>query len=124
MDDIFLYLIGGAVIAVLIIVLNHKRQKNKVTDFLKEAKGTQSVFLQTAVEKKLKTLKIALYGNTTNVQLQSAVLNGSTAASLEGRKNAMINKLNQLQQQFAAGAISLAEYDSQLHHLVMMLTEQ
>src|ERR1700743_557968 len=123
MDDIFTYLIGGAVVAILIIVINHRRQKHKVTDFLKDAKGAQSVFLQTAVEKKIKTLKVALYGNTTNIQLQAAALEGNAVVNLESQRQGMINRLNQLEQSYGAGAISLDEYDRQLHQLVMMLSE-
>ena len=118
-----MYLIGGAILAIGIIVLNHKRQKNKVTDFLKDAKGAQSVFLQTAVEKKVKTLKVALYGNTTGIQLQAAALEGNVTATLETQRQGMIGRLNQLEQAHAAGSISLAEYDQQLHQLVMMLNE-
>src|ERR1700743_1985311 len=125
MDDIFTYLIGGAVLAVLIIVINHRRQKHKVTDFLKDAKGSQSVFQQAAVEKKIKTLKVALYGNTTGIQLQADALDGgNVAATLESQRQGMINRLNQLQQAHAAGSLSLTEYDHQLHELVMMLNQE
>jgi len=122
MDDIYLYIIGGVIIAVFIIILNHKKQKNKVTDFLKDAKNAEPVFMQAAVEKKLKTLKIALYGNTTGIQLQAAALDGDGTAAIEAKKQSLIDQLNQLEKSYADKAISLKVYDEQLHQLVMQIS--
>jgi len=122
MDDIYFYLLGGAVIAVFIIVLNHKKQKKKVIDFLKNAQHAQPVFMQAAVDKKLKTLKIALYGNTTGVKLQAAVLEGGTLSAIETKKQFFMGQLNQLEQGYAAGNMTLEAYDDQLHQLIMKIS--
>src|ERR1700742_1690209 len=102
MDDIYIYLIGGAILMVGIIVLNHKRQKNKVNDFLKTAQNAQPVFMQAAVEKKLKTLKIALYGNPNGVQVQAAVLDAGVSEVVDQKKQFFINQLDQLEKSYAS----------------------
>jgi hypothetical protein len=123
MDDIYVYLIAGAVLAVIIIVLNKKRQKTRVADFLKDAGSAQPVLMQQAVDKKLKTLKIALYGNNNGVQIQSTVLEGINPNNIETRKQFLISKFEQLEKNYAAGGIPLKVYDDQLHQLIMKLAE-
>ena len=123
MDDVFLYIIGGVVIAIFIVILNHKKQKTKVTDFLKDAKGAQPVFMQASIDKKIKTLKVALYGNTTGMQLKNAVLEGGALAAVEAKKQSLINQLDQLEKSYAGGAISMKAYDDQLHGMIAQLSD-
>ncbi|HEY0245439.1 MAG TPA: hypothetical protein VGC01_07760 [Mucilaginibacter sp.] len=122
MDDIYLYLTGGAVIAIFIIILNHKKQKSKVATFLKDAQDTQPVFMQAAVDKKLKTLKVALYGNATGIKPQTAALEGGKLSAVEAKKQFFINQLNELEKSYAAGGLTLKAYDDQLHQLLMQIS--
>jgi len=123
MDDIYVYLIAGAVLAIIIIVFNKKRQKNRVTNFLKDAGGAQPVLMQQAVEKKLKTLKIALYGNNNGFQIQPAILEGNHLNNAGAKKRFLIGQFEQLEKSYAAGGVSLKTYDDQLRQLIMKLSE-
>jgi len=123
MDDVLLYIIGGAVIAVFIIILNHKKQKSKVDNFLKDARTAQPVFMQASIEKKLKTLKVALYGNTTGIQLDGAVLEGGALHTAEAKKQSLINQMEQLEKSYALGTLTMKAYDDQLHGLIMKLND-
>ena len=122
MDDIYIYVIGGAVILIVLIVLNHRKQKNKVNDFLRGSGGAQPVFMQAAVEKKLKTLKVALYGNTTGIQLQAAALEGNMDG-IDAKKQFFINQLDQLEKSYASGNLPLEDYDNKLHQMIMKISQ-
>jgi hypothetical protein len=123
MDDVFLYIIGGAIIAVFIIILNHKKQKSKVDSFLKDARTAQPVFMQASIDKKLKTLKVALYGNTTGIQLEGTVMEGGALHAAEAKKQSLINQLEQLEKNYAGGGVTMKAYDDQLHGLIKKLSD-
>ncbi|NNU33579.1 hypothetical protein HK413_04450 [Mucilaginibacter sp. S1162] len=52
--DVNVYLIGGVILILAIIILNHQKQKNKMKNFLEASGDTKPVFLMKAVEKKKK----------------------------------------------------------------------
>ena len=126
-DNTYLYLIGGAIIALFIILLNNKRQKNTVTSYLKDAKDSRPVLLQLAIEKKLVMLKTTLY-NTTSLynsigapQPLNPVLEGRASGRTENKRQFIMKQLDKLEKSFASGNITLKAYDEELHQLVKKL---
>lgn len=109
MDDIYVYILAGVVIGVFIIIMNHQRQKDRVTDYLKDAKGTEPILAQQAIERKLKTLKVALYGDA--------------AGTDEDKKQFYRDKLDQLEKSYAAGEIAIKAYDEELRKVIGRLSE-
>ncbi len=108
--DLNVYLIGGAILIVAIIVLNHQKQKNKMQNMLQESGGTQSLFLMKSVEKKNKALAEILYDGGVKPAA------GTIAAT--GPKAALIKELENLERQYTAKKIPLRTYDEQLFDLL------
>jgi hypothetical protein len=110
--DLNVYLIGGVIIVLAIIILNHQRQKNKMQNFLQESGGTQPIFLMKAVEKKNKALSDILYEGGIKPPASAAP---STAT---GPKAVLIKELEKIERDFAAKKIALRTYDEQLFDLL------
>jgi hypothetical protein len=110
--DLNIYLIGGAVIIVAIIVLNHQKQKNKMQNMLQESGGTESLFLMKAVEKKNKALSDILYEGG----IKSASSDGPNTSV--GPKGGLIRELEKLERDYTAKKIPLRTYDEQLFDLL------
>lgn len=108
--DINVYLVGGAIFIVVIIVLNHQKQKNKMQNMLQESGGTQSLFLMKAVEKKNKALADILY--------VGGVKPAAGSIPVTGPKGVLIKELESLERQYAAKKIPLRTYDEQLFDLL------
>jgi hypothetical protein len=110
--DLNVYLIGGAIIIIAIIVLNHQKQKNKMQNFLQESGDTQPIFLLKAVEKKKKALSDLLYEDGVK---PSASATPSTAT---GPKAALVKEFEKLEREYAAKKIALRTFDEHLFDLL------
>jgi hypothetical protein len=119
MEDIVLYVVGAAVIVIFIIVLNHKKQKNTVNSFLKDAEEMQPIFLVKAVEKKLQNLYTALYEDG----IKPGVSENAMPAKAINRKQALVQELEQLEKDYSSKKISLANYSDKLHTLQMKVNK-
>jgi len=114
MDNTYLYFAIGAIVAGVAIFLNKRRQKTTVADFVSEAQASKPMFMQQAVEKKLRTLKTTLFINK-----ETSAVQANPAA--EAKKQMLIAKLGELEKSYADGALTLKAYDNALHELVMQL---
>lgn len=110
--DINVYLIGGAILILAVIVLNHQKQKNKMKSFLEEAGDTPPIFLMKSVEKKNKALSDILYDGGVKP------LTETTALTNNGPKAALIKELEKLEKDYAGKKIALRTYDEQLFDLL------
>lgn len=110
MDDLYLYLIGGAIVVIAIIVLNHKKQKNKMDSFLQNSGDTPQMFLLKSVEKKIKTLSTILY--------DGGVRPAAGLPKAGGRKQILIDELEQLEKDYTSKKITLKVYDQKLFELI------
>jgi hypothetical protein len=110
--DVTVYLIGGAIIVLAIIVLNHQKQKNKMQNFLQDSGDMQPIFLMKAVEKKNKALSDILYEGGIK---PSASATPSTAT---GPKAILIKELENLEKDYASKKIPLRTYDEHLFDLL------
>ncbi|MGZ3755487.1 MAG: hypothetical protein ACXVAY_00940 [Mucilaginibacter sp.] len=116
MDNIYLYLIAGAIVAVLLVFLNNKRQNTTVAGFLEDAQSSKPMLMQQAVEKKLRTLKTSLFLNQGS--------GGKAKIEIpEARRQSLIKQLNELEKSHADGNLSLKAYDEALHQLVLKLSQ-
>lgn len=112
MEDLVLYAIGAVVIVIFIIVLNHKKQKNTVNNFLKDAEQMQPMFLQQSVQKKLQSLYGSLYDEADKI-------NGVETPEPSKRKTMLVQELEQLERDYSSKKITLKIYSDRLHALQM-----
>ena len=112
MMDFNIYLIGGVIIVLAIIILNHQRQKNKMQIFLKNSGDMQPMFLQKAVEKKIKALSDILYDGAIKPLIPS------TSSLNNSPKQLLIKELEKLEKDYAGKKIALRTYDEQLFDLL------
>ncbi|MBC7398821.1 MAG: hypothetical protein H7289_02660 [Mucilaginibacter sp.] len=110
--DLNVYLIGGVILVLAIIVLNHQKQKNKMKNFLEGSGDLQPIFLMKAVEKKNKALSDILYDGGVKP------LAGATEVNSNGPKAALIKELEKLEKDYAGKKITLRAYDEQLFDLL------
>jgi|GEM_PF-1880406 len=106
--DVNVYLIGGVILVLAIIILNHQKQKNRMKNFLQDSGDMQPIFLMKAVEKKNKALSDILY--------EGGVKPGVTAVQTigSGPKQILIGELEKLEKDYASKKISLRTYDEHL----------
>jgi hypothetical protein len=109
--DVNVYLVGGVILVLAIIIINHQKQKNKMKNFLQDSGDMQPIFLMKAVEKKNKALSDILY--------EGGVKPDVTAASTNsGPKQILIGELEKLEKDYASKKISLRTYDEHLFDLL------
>lgn len=110
--DLNVYLVGGVIIVLAIIVLNHQKQKNKMKNFLEGSGDLQPIFLMKAVEKKNKALADILYDGG----IKPAA--GADTTFNIGPKAALIKELEKLERDYASKQIALRTYDEHLFDLL------
>lgn len=110
--DVNVYLVGGIILILAVIILNHQKQKNKLKNFMEASGDIQPIFLMKAVEKKNKALADILYGD--NVK----PLAGATQVAANGPQSALIKELEKLEKNYASKKIALRTYDEQLFDLL------
>jgi len=110
--DVNVYLIGGVILVLAIIILNHQKQKNRMKNFLQDSGDMQPIFLMKAVEKKNEALSDILY--------EGGVKPGATVAPTigSGPKQILIGELEKLEKDYASKKISLRTYDEHLFDLL------
>jgi hypothetical protein len=110
--DVNVYVVGGVILILAIIILNHQKQKNKMKNFLEASGDTQPIFLMKAVEKKNKALADILYDGGVKP------LAGATPVTTNGPKAALIKEFEKLEKDYAGKKIALRTYDEQLFDLL------
>jgi hypothetical protein len=110
--DVNVYVVGGVILILAIIVLNHQRQKNKMKNFLEASGDTQPIFLMKSVEKKNKALADILYDDG----IKS--LAGTAPVTNNRPKAALIKELEKLEKDYVSKKIALRTYDEQLFDLL------
>lgn len=109
--DVNVYLIGGVILVLAIIIINHQKQKDRMKNFLQDSGDMQPIFLMKAVEKKNKALSDILY--------EGGVKPSVTAApASSGPKQILIAELEKLEKDYASKKISLRTYDEHLFDLL------
>ncbi len=119
MTDYFSYFIAGGFLIVLIIVFNHRKQKSRMNEFVKEPEEAPSIMLVQSVERKLKGIYGKLYENGVKPGAGD-IANG---AAPTGRKQQLIKELEQLEAAYAEKKISLREYSDKLQQLHLKTIE-
>ena len=119
MMDFLPYFLGSGFLIVLIIVFNHKKQKSRLKEFVKEPDEAPSLMMVQSVERKLKAIYGKLYEN--------GVKPGATANTKEpaptGRKLQLIKELEQLEASYADKKITLRDYSEKLQQLQMKVID-
>ncbi|MGF7082704.1 hypothetical protein [Mucilaginibacter sp. UYCu711] len=110
--DVNFYVVGGVILILAIIVLNHQKQKNKLKNFLEASGDTQPIFLMKAVEKKNKALADILYDGGIKP------LAGTNQVTTNATKAALIKEHEKLEKDYASKKITLRTYDEQLFDLL------
>jgi hypothetical protein len=110
--DSNVYLIGGVILVLAVIIINHQKQKNKMKNFLEGSGDMQPIFLMKAVEKKNKALADILYDGGVKP------LAGATPVTNEGPKAVLIKELEKLERDYAGKKIALRAYDEHLFDLL------
>jgi hypothetical protein len=110
--DLNVYLIGGVILVLAVIIINHQKQKNKMKNFLEGSGDMQPIFLMKAVEKKNKALSNILYDGGVKP------LAGVAGVSNNSAKAALMKELEKLEKDYAGKKIALRAYDEQLFDLL------
>ncbi|MDB5003514.1 MAG: hypothetical protein JWQ34_1739 [Mucilaginibacter sp.] len=109
--DVNVYLVGGVILVLAIIIINHQKQKSRMKNFLQDSGDMQPIFLMKAVEKKNKALSDILY--------EGGVKPGITAVPPNsGPKQILIGELEKLEKDYASKKVSLRTYDEHLFNLL------
>ncbi len=119
MTDYFPYFIGGGFLIVLIIVFNHRKQKGRMNEFVKQPDEAPSIMLVQSVERKLKGIYGKLYENG----VKPGVDPNANDAAPTGRKQQLIKELEQLEATYADKKISLRDYSDKLQQLHLKVIE-
>ena len=114
MNDYFQYFIGGGFIVVIIIAFSRMRQNRRLKEFVKDADEVPQIFLEQAVERKLKAIYGKLYGGGNK---PTQVTGEQSDAATTGLKQQIIQKLEQLEAAYAEKKIKLADYNDKLQQL-------
>lgn len=114
MTDFLPYFIGGGFIVVIIIVFNHKKQKSKLNEFVKDQDEAPQMFLIQSVERKLKVIYSKLYENGVKPNYAAGEKNTNTATA---KKLQLIKELEQLEATYADKKITLRDYSDKLQKL-------
>lgn len=113
MNDYFQYFIGGFIV-VIIIAFSRMRQNRRLKEFVKDADEVPQIFLEQAVERKLKVIYSKLYENGIK---PTQVTGEPSDATATGLKQQLIQKLEQLEAAHAGKKIKLADYNDKLQQI-------
>nr|WP_294796250.1 hypothetical protein [uncultured Mucilaginibacter sp.] len=113
MNDYFQYFIGGFIV-VIIIAFSRMRQNRRLKEFVKDADEVPQIFLEQAVERKLKVIYGKLYENGIK---PTRVAGEQSDATATGLKQQLIQKLEQLEAAYTEKKIRLADYNDKLQQI-------
>ncbi len=119
MMDFLPYFVGSGFLIVLIIVFNHKKQKSKLNEFVKEPDEAPSIMMVQSVERKLK----AIYGKLYENGVKPGSTDTANGAAPTGRKQQLIKELEDLEATYADKKISLRDYSEKLQKLQLKVID-
>ncbi|MGY3211187.1 hypothetical protein [Mucilaginibacter sp. HD30] len=117
--DYFPYFLSSGFLIVLIIVINHRKQKRKLKEFVKQPDEVPSLFMVQSVDRKLKVIYGKLYENG----VKPGTATNANEVAPTGRRLQLIKALEQLEATYAGKKISLRDYSDKLQQLQMKVLE-